>query len=320
LFNLIGVAAVLISGFLFAYKPSLNVVHFGVSPTYPSFLYAITIAMSSYLGIEVIAQSAGETKTAGKNVPRAVFLISGATVTATLAFSTLAIGVVPYSSFISDPTSINDPVSFIASRLPNGWAFGSLTALLGISVLIVASNAGIVGASRLSYAMSEDKVIPKIFGRLHTKHGTPFLSIIFFALISIALSFSGQLDIVAQLYNFGALIAYVIVGFSLISLRNKERWLYRPFKTPFSIKIKPIWRKRRDNNQSEQYTIPLVGLTCIIVDLIIWLLVVLLHPLGRTVGTIWMSLGLLLFFIYSRIKKEQTHTFDGSSKERKREN
>jgi APA family basic amino acid/polyamine antiporter len=302
LFNVVGVALVLIIGFVFSYRPGLNSIHIGNTSTYPSFLYAVTIAMSSYLGIEVISQSAGETRHPAKNIPRAIFLISAAVVASTLAFSTLALGVVPYSAFLEDPTSIDDPVSFIARRLPNGWILGGLMAVSGISVLLVAANAGVVGVSRITYAMSEDGAIPRIFSKLHKKYSTPFVSIIVFSSIAAGIAFSGQLDVAAELYNFGALIAYVIVGLSLISLRNKERNLARPFKTPWSIKIK---REQNKDGKEQLYTIPIIALGCVVADLIIWLLVVFLHPLGRSVGSLWMGLGFLLFFIYTRVRKEK---------------
>jgi len=304
LFNIVGVATILVTGYLFSYRPGLNTIHFGTSPTVPNFLHAITIAMSSYLGIEVISQTAGETRRPAKNIPRAVFLISAAVVVATLSFSTLALGVRSYQDFVNNPTSINDPVAFLALALPNGWILAGLAAILGMSVLLVASNAGIVGASRISYAMSQDGVIPKAFGRLHKKYSTPFISIVAFSSVSVALAFSGELSLVAELYNFGALIAYVIVGLSLISLRNKEKAVFRPFKTPGSINIKPFWRKSNEALEGhEQYSIPIIGVLCVIADLTIWLLVVILHPLGRVFGSIWMGFGLLVFFAYTRIRK-----------------
>jgi basic amino acid/polyamine antiporter, APA family len=314
LFNIVGMAIILLTGYLFSYRPGLNSIHFGTSPTYPNFLYAITIAMSSYLGIEVISQTAGETKRPAKNIPRAVFLISAAVVVATLSFSTLALGVRSYQDFVNSPTSIYDPVAFIALAFPNGWILAGLAALLGMSVLLVASNAGIIGASRITYAMSQDAVIPKTFGRLHKKRNTPFISIIAFSSISVVLALSGELGFVAELYNFGALIAYVIVGLSLISLRNKEKAVFRPFKTPASISIKPFWRRNGNDPSisSERYTIPIIGVLCVVADLTIWLLVVILHPLGRIFGSIWMGLGLLLFFAYTRIRKTTTDPLSDS--------
>ena len=305
LFNLAGMALVLATGFLFSYRPGLNTLHFGTSPTYPNFLYAITIAMSGYLGIEVISQTAGETRRPAKNIPRAVFLISAAVVAATLSFSTLALGVRSYQDFLSNPTSINDPVSFIALAFPNGWILAGFAAMLGMSVLLVAANAGIIGSSRISYAMSLDGVIPKAFGKLHKKRNTPFVSIIAFSSVSVALALSGELSFVAELYNFGALIAYVIVGLSLISLRNKEKAVFRPFKTPGSISIRPFWRRNTNeaSESYERYTIPIIGVLSIIADLAIWLLVVVLHPLGRIFGSIWMGFGLLVLFAYTRIQK-----------------
>src|SRR5216117_778950 len=305
LFNVAGMATILGTGYLFSFRPGLNTIQFGTSPTYTNFLYAITIAMSSYLGIEVISQSAGETRRPAKNIPRAVFLISAATVAAALSFSTLAVGVRSVQDFLDNPTSINDPVAFIALALPNGWILASLASLLGISVLLVAANAGIVGASRITYAMSQDGVIPKV-GRLHKKYNTPFISIIVFSSISVAIAFSGELSLAAQLYNFGALLAYVIVGLSLISLRNTDRAMFRPFKAPGRITIKPFWRRNNGALPEESYTIPIIGVLSVIADLTIWLLVVILHPLGREFGSIWIGFGLLLFFAYTRIRRKQS--------------
>ena len=258
--------------------------------------------MSSYLGIEVVSQSAGETKNAGTNIPRAVFLISIAVVTATLAFSTLAVGVVPYQAFQSNPTAINYPISFIASMLPSGWALAGLTSVLGISVLLVAANAGIVGISRLAFSMSEGGVIPRVFGRVHHRYRTPYISIVVFSSVAIAIvvAFSAQLDVLAEMYNFGALLAYMIVGLSLISLRNKEKNLVRPFKTPWAIRI---GIGRPDSNGVRRlYEIPILALGCFIADMVIWLLVVILHPVGREVGTLWIVLGLMLYYLYTRIQ------------------
>jgi len=306
LFDLIGEAAVLTIGFAFAYHPALNPpAHIGSAPSYPNFLYAVTIAMSSYLGIEVVSQSAGETKNAGTNIPRAVFLISIAVVAATLAYSTLALGVVPYKAIQSNPTAINYPVSFIASMLPYGWALGGLTAILGISVLLVAANAGIVGISRIAYSMSEGGVIPKLFGRVHSKYRTPYVSIVIFSSIAIAIvvAFSAQLDVLAEMYNFGALIAYMIVGLSLISLRNKETSLVRPFRTPWSIRFN--LGKADNEGKRRQYEIPVLAVCCFAADLTIWLLVVILHPIGREVGTLWIVLGLMLYYLYTRIQRKK---------------
>ena len=305
LFDMIGEATVLLTGYIFSFRPGINPIHFGTSPTYPNFLYAITIAMSSYLGIEVISQSAEETRRPAKNVPRAILLISVVTVTATFSFSALAVGVRSVQDFLNSPYSINDPVAFIAQALPNGWILASLASLLGISVLLVASNAGIVGVSRITYAMSTGGAIPRIFSRLHKKFNTPFASIIIFSGVSVGIAFSGQLDLAAELYNFGALLAYVIVGLSLIQLRNIDKAFYRPFKAPGSITIPSFWRKNtRSSEVGERYTIPIFGVLAVIADLTVWLLVVILHPVGRVFGSVWMGLGLLIFYTYTRLRKE----------------
>jgi APA family basic amino acid/polyamine antiporter len=205
----------------------------------------------------------------------------------------------------SNPTAVSYPISFIASMLPFGWVLGGLTTILGISVLLVAANAGVVGISRIAYSMSEGGVIPKVFGRVHHRFRTPYVAIIVFSSLAIAIVvvFSAQLDVLAEMYNFGALIAYMIVGLSLISLRNKEKSLVRPFKTPWNIKVKGM--KVDSNGERRQYEIPVLAVGCFTADLIIWLLVVILHPIGREVGTLWIVLGLMLYYLYTRIQRSR---------------
>jgi hypothetical protein len=65
----------------------------------------------------------------------------------------------------------------------------------------------------------------------------------------------------------------------------------------------------------ERYTIPIIGVLCIMADLTIWLLVVVLHPLGRIFGSIWMGFGLLVLFAYTRIQKTKKGPVSGSDSE-----
>ena len=150
--------------------------------------------------------------------------------------------------------------------------------------------------------MSEGGAIPGVFGRVHHRYRTPYIAIIVFSSIAmgIVVAFSAQLGVLAEMYNFGALLAYMIVGLSLIVLRNREKNLFRPFRTPWSIRI-----NRRTAAGSTQYEVPVLALGCFVADLTIWLLVVILHPIGREVGTAWIVLGLLLFYLYSRVKRRK---------------
>ncbi|HKT22907.1 MAG TPA: APC family permease, partial [Nitrososphaerales archaeon] len=192
------------------------------------------------------------------------------------------------------------------SMLPFGWVLGGLTAVLGITVLLVAANAGVVGISRLAYAMSEEGAIPRFFGRIHHRYRTPYLSIAIFAAIAIAIvvGFSAQLAILAEMYNFGALLAYMIVGLSLIQLRNKEKSLVRPFKAPWSIRVKG--RKADADGKIRTYEVPVLAVGAFAADLVIWSLVVLLHPVGREVGALWVLLGLMIYYVYSRVQTRRT--------------
>src|SRR5438034_4435305 len=71
-FNIVGVATILVTGYLFSYRHGLNTIHFRTSPTVPNLLYAITITMSCYVGIQLISQNAAKTSKPEKNITKTV--------------------------------------------------------------------------------------------------------------------------------------------------------------------------------------------------------------------------------------------------------
>jgi APA family basic amino acid/polyamine antiporter len=103
--------------------------------------------------------------------------------------------------------------------------------------------------------------------------------------------FLGDLRVIADLYNFGALLSYIIVNLCLIILRNTEREVYRPWKMPgeFTLKI-----------GNKKIFIPILGLIGFTSCLIIWSLVLIYHREGRILGAIWLLIGLTTFYFYRK--------------------
>jgi APA family basic amino acid/polyamine antiporter len=247
--------------------------------------------MASYLGIEVISQTAGETKVPGKNIPRAVILISFVAIFFAIALSTLAVGLISWQELSA---SFKDPIVALAKHLPFGSILAYFFAFMGFSILASTVNSGIVGISRIIFQASNEGLLPSILGKTSRRFRTPYVSIIIFSLISLILALSGQMESIAQLYNFGALLAYTLVCISLVALRIKIPQLFRPFRLPFSKKI---------TYKNKVMEISLLGIFGVIATGGMWIAVIFLHTLGAIVGSIWMLFGAILYIIQKRRRK-----------------
>ncbi len=252
-----------------------------------NFLYGVTLAMSSYIGIESIAQAAEETRNPWKHLHRAFKIGIVAVVFFTLAFSVLGLGVLGWEVLAEEAYN---PIASIASQVPLiGGIFSLGVAFVAFAINMVSTNTGVIGVSRVVYSMSRFQMLPKIFSKLHPTRATPYISIVFFSLIGGSLALTGEIHFVASLYNFGALLSYFLVNLSHIRLRKLDKDAYRNWKTPLNIKV----------NGVEYSLVAVVGL---ISTGILFSLVVLYHPDGRVLGFAWVLIGVALYTFYRWVK------------------
>jgi APA family basic amino acid/polyamine antiporter len=251
-----------------------------------NFIYGVTLAMSSFIGIESIAQAAEETRNPWKHLPSSFKYSIIAVIFFTLSFSVLGIGVLGWRGLAD---SIYNPVAQIASRVPLiGHHFALIVAFVAFLITLVSTNTGVIGVSRVTYSMAKFNLIPRVFSRLHRKRAVPYISIVFFGIIGGALALTGNLEMVAGLYNFGALLSYMLVNYSHIKLRVVDADAYRPWKTPLNVRI-------------GDYEISLLALIGLVSTASLFFLVVVYHPMGRFLGGIWVVVGLVSFIVYHKI-------------------
>ncbi len=112
-----------------------------------------------------------------------------------------------------------------------------MIAVLAAVVLAVAANAGLMGASRLSFNMGEYYQLPRFFYTIHPRFRTPIVSLLFFALLAavVIIACQGRIDFLADLYNFGAMLAFFFAHLSLIAMRIKKPHIKRPFRAPLNL-------------------------------------------------------------------------------------
>jgi basic amino acid/polyamine antiporter, APA family len=290
-------------GVVFVLNPSLlvNQVDLGSTPTYSHLIFALSLAMLAYTGIETVSNMAEEARDPGRDVPRAVNLIliavlgvyAGMTVVALSALPVIGHGTGAYTLLGEAPPHgyQNDPVLGIISHLGVATAVTHVlryyVGVLAATILFIATNAGLIGISRLSWSLVEHRQLPGIFAQLHPKHRTPWFTIVVFSVVAGILLIPGQTDFLGNLYSYGAMLSFTTAHAAVIALRMREPDRERPYRAPWNIRIRGA-------------QIPVTAVLGGIGTFAAWLSVLALHVDARYVGTGWMVVGLIGYVYYRR--------------------
>src|SRR5437588_3978423 len=289
-------------GFVLVLNPSLLIdqVHLGSVPSWTEVIFALSLAMLAYTGIETVSNMAEEARDPGRDVPRAVNLVLFAVLGIYAGISVVALSALPvvpvahhlgsFHTLLGD-TFQNDPVLGIVSRL--GLHGAVLTGAryyvgaLAATILVIATNAGLIGISRLSWSLAEHRQLPALFARLHPRHQTPWFTILTFSTLAGVLVLYGDTNVLGNLYSFGAMLSFTTAHVAVIALRVKDPERERPYRAPWNVRIRG-------------YDIPFTAVLGGIGTFAAWIAVVTLHGEARVVGIPWMVVGMGGYFLYRR--------------------
>jgi APA family basic amino acid/polyamine antiporter len=300
-------------GFILVFSPHILIhnVHFGVAPTWSNFFLAIPIAMLAYTGIETVSNLSEEARDPLRTVPRAVLFVAIAVFaiyftlpwialsampvvhTAHDGYKTL-LGLKPSESFQGQHGYQNDPVLGVVNNL--GISSASIThalrvylGILAATILFIGANAGVIGASRITYAMSGYRQLPLVFRKIHRRFKTPWLALVVFAgAIPIALTLTGQTAFLGAIYSFGATFSFTVAHASIVRLRMKDR-----DRAEAGYQAKPSMRMRGVNW-------PLFAIVGGIGTGLSWLVIVIQSPSIRYAGIGWLVIGFGFYLVYRR--------------------
>ena len=292
-------------------------------PSPQDFLFGIAIAAIAFTGLETISQMAEETKRPEVRAPRALVIM---TIVVLVVYA--GISVSAFSTMTPTELATNwatDPIAGIASKLSQGmnpaefaaqffhteaykavftWILSGLQAILPVlvavlaaTILLIATNAGLLGISRLAFSLSRFKLVPAIMGKVHPKFKTPYFSIILFAGIAILLQSPGffvpdMYSRLGGLYAFGSMVSFAIAHASILALRIKEPNTERPFRLGLNIPFMG-------------HQLPLTAILGLIGTATIWIVVVIMQPYSRWVGSAWIAVGLVIYWYTSRRRKSE---------------
>lgn len=307
-------SVIIICGFIFAWKPEILALQWKTQfPTLNNFMYGSSLAIISFVGLESISQAAQETRRPATIVPRtSITLIFTVFVFAT-AFSTLGMGLFlnpdqPEASWRVFAKNADHPMPVLAGAIPIiGAIAGPFIAVLGMLILLISANSGVMSVSRVAYSMSQFGAMPTWFKAVHPKYQTPVRTIVIFSgvgIIQTVLAFltPDAADTLANMYAFGASLGYLLVFLALLRLRFKDPYTPRPYRVPFNVTVKRRGRK---------YQFPILGIIGLFGIVLIFIEVVWTHEIGRIAGPAWVAVCLLLYFWY---RKKEGYPLVGSLK------
>jgi len=302
--------SLVVIGFILLFNPTVIISRIVNNwPAPENLIIGIALAAIAYTGIETMSQMAEETKRPEQNVPRALVMMIVAVLVIFAGISLVSLSAMTPQELATDWS--RDPVAGIAANLPLAIlqdVLKPLIAILAGTILLIATNAGLIGISRLAFSLGKHRLVPPALSRIHPRFKTPYISIILFSIIAILIIMPGffEADVfknMGALYAVGSLLAFMFAHASIISLRIRRPELPRPFKVGWNIKI-----KGRE--------LPVSAILGICALSVIWAIILITQPYSRWVGLGWMVVGIIIYYFYrKRENLPLTHTPEDQEKQ-----
>jgi basic amino acid/polyamine antiporter, APA family len=278
-------------------------VHLGVAPEWKDFVLAIPIGMLAYTGIETISNMSEEAKDEATTIPTAINRVRIAVFAIYFTLPAVALSALPvrfneqtgeYYTLLGLPEDkggyAGDPILGVVKTMNLGplQSFGELyVGLLAATILFLATNAGIIGVSRLVYSMGIHRQMPDALRRLHPHFRTPWIGIVVFSTLAIVVILPGQEEFLGAIYSFGALLSFTMAHASVFALRIKLPDFPRSYRGPGNVRIRG-------------YDIPLFAAVGGSFTAVAFVVIVALNPTVAAAGLGWLLFGIALFVAFRR--------------------
>jgi APA family basic amino acid/polyamine antiporter len=291
--------ALVVLGLFLVFSPEVLVenVDFGTSPTVTDFLIAIPVGMVAFTGIDTISNMAEEAKDYGKTIPQSMRAVVVAVMTISLTLPMVALSAMPVENGETvlglteeEGGYADNPILGVVENIDLGPLQGAAEVYVGLlaaTILLVATNAGLIGLSRLSYSMGQYRQLPSVLRKLHPRFRTPYMAIIVFGTIACLTILPGEATFLGTIYAFGAMLSFTMAHASVIALRIKEPDHERPWKGRGNIRVRGV-------------ELPLYAVFGGLGTGLAFVAVSLLNIETLIAGTIWLALGMTLYVLYRR--------------------
>lgn len=232
----------------------------------------------AYVGFDCVSAAAQETRNPQRDMPIGLLGTLGVVSVLFIAVSFVLTGMVNYKEL-----NVDAPFIFALQKAGAPAFFRYLieaATLAGLTSVILVS---LLGQPRIFYSMSRDGLLPAAFAKIHPRYGTPHITTWITGISCAIISGLFPLDLLGELISIGTMLAFALVCAGVWMLRRTRPDLPRPFRTP----LVPL--------------VPLLGIgSCVLqmyfLPVITWLNL-----------AIWMAIGFVIYFGYSRRHSAHRH-------------
>ncbi len=296
--------AIVALGLFLVFSPEVlldNLDFFGETPTLSQFLLAIPIGTVAYTGIETISNMAGEARDQDTTIPAAIKRVMVAVFAIYFTLPLIALSALPVGCGGGECRTLlgvgredggyaTDPIVGVVSGMDLGSLQGAVelyVGVLAVTILIAATNAGVLGVSRLTYSMGIYRQLPDVMRRLHRRYRTPYVGILVFSAFACVALLPGQADFLGKIYAFGAMLSFSMAHLSLIRLRVIAPDARRPYRSPGRVRVRG-------------HDLPVLAIVGLAGTALSFLVVSILDLQVGAAGVAWMALGMGGYVLYRR--------------------
>jgi basic amino acid/polyamine antiporter, APA family len=245
--------------------------HYGVYG-WSGIVRGAAVVFFAYIGFDAVSTAAQEAKNPQRDMPIGIL---GSLAICTVLYILMSLVMTGLANY----TELNVPHPVFVAIEKAGPALAWLASIINIGAIAGLASVVLVmlmGQPRIFFSMARDGLLPPVFGKVHPRFKTPYITTILTGVVAGVVAGLFPIGILGELVSIGTLLAFVIVCGGIIALRYKSPNLARPFRTP----LVPI--------------VPILGI------LICGYMMTSLPATTWERLIVWMILGLVIYFFYSR--------------------
>ena len=286
----------------------VNQVQLGTVPSWGDFLLGIAVGMVAYTGIETISNMSEEARSPNITIPHGTAFVVIAVVGIYAFLPAIALSAMPVTADAAGhytttlgTTYADDPVLGIVENLGLSSAVtDALRVYVGMLagvILLIATNAALIGLSRLSFSMGQHRQLPEFLRQVHPRFKTPYVAIIAFSVVAGVVMAPGRTAFLGTIYAFGATLSFTVAHASVIRLRKLRPLEHRPDGPDGDPPWHP-WGSVRIRGTPIPMTAVIGGAGTFGA----FVVAIVLDPVVLATGGGWMIAGVLLYVAYRRYK------------------
>lgn len=204
----------------------------GIPHEVTSFAKLIVAIWWCFAGFETVVGMGSEIEFPQITIPRALIISPFIVFGVNALFQWFLIGITPLEAM----GAVSEATAPFAEAMEMAGLVGVPAVVLCLGITFGGDfstmNPCITGPSRYMYTMAADGCFPKVFGKLHPKYKSPYISVLTVGVVALFLIWSGSISIIAAMCAFSQMICYIIGYISYLQMYKKEPDLKRPWKVP----------------------------------------------------------------------------------------